>query len=154
MFQALTQQAYWHSSFHGTLEAASPPCLSSPTGGVALAIAVIFSWSVFHLFFMQGPLSETSDCMHRFSVHRILDPAFHTFWAIIQAPLWFPSTFLRRTWGPKPQEQFLGCSWNDLESGLGFVVGSHSLFLFSWGRSTPPKAKALMLWVGSSTGNV
>lgn len=31
--QAPTKQAYWHSSFHGTLEAASPPSLSSPTGG-------------------------------------------------------------------------------------------------------------------------
>lgn len=33
---------------------------------VALGMAIIFSWPIFHLFSMQAPLSETSDCMHPF----------------------------------------------------------------------------------------
>lgn len=60
MVQAHTRQAHWHSSFHGALEAASSPCLSSLTGGSGFGHGYHLPLSIFHLFSMQGPCPETS----------------------------------------------------------------------------------------------
>lgn len=70
------------------------------------------SWPLFHLFPMQSPLPETHLTLSiLFLVSKIWSPAFHTFWAIIQASLWFPSSFLKRTWGPDPLGVLGNGSW-------------------------------------------
>lgn len=154
MVQAPTKQAYWHSSFHGTLGAASPPCLSSPTGDSGFGHGYHLLLANLSSFLYAGPTLR--DIWLYASIFWSTES-----WALHSThsgpssrhPCGFQAHFWEGHGDPSPKNNSsLGVP--GMKSGLGLVVGSDGLFLFSWGRSTPPKAKALMLWVGSFKGNV
>lgn len=105
-------------------------CVSSPTSGRSFLAELVSELS-----HPPSPGHSFIPSLHRgYSLRqvwlyssifgsRFLGPTFHTFWAIIQASLRFPSTFLGRTWGPKPQRPIvnsLGVS--RMAHGGGLIV--------------------------------